>query len=85
MTKIQKPKQQVPIEEALKLVSFELKDDKWIISEIHDDIHGDIHGEIRGHIYGSVHGHVLNDVNGLVCGTVCGSRWVSTSIKPLSS
>ena len=61
---------QIPIEEALKLVQFKQDHNgSWYV----ENVCGDVCGHVYGNVCGDVYGNVCGDVYGNVCGDVCGN------------
>ena len=77
---------QIPIEEALRLVDFEFFEGAWRVMNVKCDVEGNVEGNVqgsvegnvrcsvRGNIYVSVEGNVWGNV-GSVRGTINGRKW----------
>ena len=57
---------EITLEEALALVSFEKVDGEWAVQGVYGDIHDCVHGDVVGTVHGNIHG----DVDGAICGKV---------------
>lgn len=66
--------EQITIEEALEIVSFERDSSgKWEVYYVKGTVFGNVLGDVRGNILGTVFGTVLGDVGGNVGGNVGGT------------
>jgi len=69
--------EQITLEEALKLVSFEYATGVgWRVHTINGDvngyIYGDLYGDVNGNLYGDLNGHIDGAVKGYIDGNVEG-------------
>ena len=65
---------QIPLEEALELVSFTQDEDgEWQVKDVYGYVHGDTYRGVFGNVGGDVGGSVSGDVRGKVWGSVCGN------------
>lgn len=57
---------EITLEEALALVSFEKVGGEWVVQIVYDDIHDCVHGDILSTVYGNIHGDVFGAIRGKV-------------------
>lgn len=58
---------QIPIEEALKLVQFkQVPNGSWCVENVKGDIEGNVYGNVEGNVKGNLEGNLEGDVFGNV-------------------
>jgi len=61
---------QIPIEEALKLVQFKQVNGSWCVENVECDVKGDVDGHVYGNVEGNVKGNLEGNLEGDVYGNV---------------